>query len=129
MPMGLVSPTSIWPSVWALRRDLSHSTRSRSELIDLLSDAPTERRMDSVPARRILPLAEAIATAFGTLPQVAAVALAGSFAGQVADAQSDIDIYVYADTPIPVDRRTALMLQFTAHGAIGNQFWEPGDEW
>src|SRR5205823_11230113 len=106
------------------------STRGRvlKALLCAISTPVRSLMTDAVSTRTILPLAEALGAAFGALPQVAAVALAGSYASRVADAQSDIDLYVYADTPIPIDRRTAIMLQFTDQGVLDNQFWEPGDE-
>jgi hypothetical protein len=60
---------------------------------------------------------------------VAAVALAGSRTDDTTDIHSDIDLYVYADDLIPVQIRTAIMRRFTDHGEVGNEFWEPGDEW
>ena len=72
-----------------------------------------------------------MATAFSSLPGVEAVAVAGSRATGSKDERSDIDLYVYAATPISLAARRAVAARF-ASGAdveIGNEFWEPGDEW
>lgn len=67
-----------------------------------------------------------LAARFGRLPQVVAVALAGSHGAGAGDARSDFDLYVYALREIPVAFRRSLA---GPAGEIGNRFWEPGDEW
>ena len=60
-----------------------------------------------------------------------AVALGGSLATGTADASSDIDLYVYA-APLPeVSARAALAeaMGAAAGAEVGNDFFEPGDEW
>jgi len=74
-------------------------------------------------------LLETIAQKFGELPQVEAVAWAGSRVAEVADAKSDFDLYVYTTAEIPLDMRRNLAEQFAERVEINNQFWEPGDEW
>jgi len=76
-----------------------------------------------------MPLIETIAQKFGAMPQVEAVALAGSRTAEVADAKSDFDLYVYATAEIPLHTRQNLAAQFAERIEINNQFWEPGDEW
>lgn len=66
------------------------------------------------------------------LPDVRAIALAGSQTGGVADPLSDFDAYVYHDGPVPIAPRQALARDFaddTAAIEIDNRFWGPGDEW
>ena len=53
-------------------------------------------------------LAQRLATRFGELPQVEAVALTGSASMGVADAHSDIDLYVYLRADIAVAERIAV---------------------
>jgi hypothetical protein len=77
----------------------------------------------------IPPLAKAIAEKFGILPQVVAVALAGSRTSGTSNEQSDYDFYVYVQEDIPRDIRKKIAQEFAEHIEIGNQFWEPGDEW
>jgi predicted DNA-binding protein len=60
---------------------------------------------------------------------VVAVALAGSGVTGAADEQSDIDLYVYAGAPVAIADRVAIATSFAIHREIGNDFWEPGDEW
>ena len=59
-------------------------------------------------ADRLNPLALHIARRFGELPQVVAVALAGSSATGSADERSDLDLYVYALGEVPLSFRRAL---------------------
>jgi hypothetical protein len=75
-----------------------------------------------------LALAERIAGEFAFLPQVEAVAMAGSRASSFADGKSDVDLYVYVTADIPLDAR-ALIAAGSPYAAIGNTTWEPGDEW
>jgi predicted enzyme related to lactoylglutathione lyase/predicted nucleotidyltransferase len=67
-----------------------------------------------------------LAEQFGNLPQVVAVAMAGSQAAGGADEHSDIDLYVYSVAEVPVTFRRSLG---GPEAEIGNRFWEPGDEW
>ena len=74
-------------------------------------------------------LADAIAGRYGRLPQVEAVALAGSQASGTADRGSDLDLYVYTRAEIPVDVRTSIATARAEVAEVDNRFWEPGDEW
>lgn len=80
------------------------------------------------PARR-LARAREIAAEYALLPQVEAVALGGSHATGAADADSDLDFYVYVRTEIPLSERRRIATAHASHAEVGNQFWEPGDEW
>jgi len=73
--------------------------------------------------------AEEIAAAYGNLPEVTAVAIAGSRVGGSADPDADIDLYVYAAVPISMADRRAIAASFARRYEVGNAFWEPGDEW
>ena len=78
-------------------------------------------------------LATRIAAGFATLPEVEAVALAGS-RGRSAlgpDAASDIDLYVYTRGRIALDAREGV-LQATGGASradLGLDYWGPGDAW
>lgn len=74
-------------------------------------------------------VAASVATAFANLPEVVAVALAGSGGTGAADERSDIDLYVYAGAPVPMADRVAIATSFATRAEVGNDFWEPGDEW
>lgn len=80
---------------------------------------------DNTPA---LTLAAEIAERYASLPQVQAVTLGGSYATGQATANSDIDLYVYANATLALSVRAAIAGDTTA-AEIGNAFWEPGDEW
>jgi predicted nucleotidyltransferase len=73
-------------------------------------------------------LAKQIAARFEAIPEVAAVALAGSQTSPFADQRSDIDLYVYASEPVALSSR-AEVARDARQAEIGNSFWEPGDEW
>ena len=74
-------------------------------------------------------VAERVAEQYAALPSVEAVALGGSAASGVADEQSDIDLYVYSRSEIPISTRAAIARAAAARAEVDNRFWEPGDEW
>ena len=61
------------------------------------------------------------------LPQVEAIALGGSRAGEVFDASSDYDIYLYCTAPVPEQTRRAILEPICSVLEIGNDFWELED--
>lgn len=69
-----------------------------------------------------------VVEAVAGLPEVEAVALGGSRAAGAGDDASDVDLYVYAAAPPPLERRRALAAG-SPHAEIDNRFFEPGDEW
>jgi predicted nucleotidyltransferase len=73
-------------------------------------------------------LAQRVALRYAELPQVEAVALGGSRAAGADDANSDIDLYVYFREPISLESRRQIATPAT-RAEVGNDFWEPGDEW
>ncbi len=75
-----------------------------------------------------LAVAERVARQFASLPQVEAVALAGSRVSGFADAESDVDLYVYVTEDVALDLR-ARIAGGSPRMEIGNATWEPGDEW
>ena len=75
-------------------------------------------------------LARELARRFQAFPDVEAVAVGGSTAQGSGDPQSDVDLYVYAPTVIPLGAREALVAEMQASRADLNlQFWDLGDEW
>ena len=70
-----------------------------------------------------------IASAFGSIPGVEAVAWCGSAAMGVADAHSDFDFYVYTHAPVSLESRRAVILERSRHSQLNNTFWELEDEW
>ena len=76
-----------------------------------------------------LSLATDIAARYSALPQVEAVALAGSQTVGTAEPDSDIDLYVYIHSEIPISVRDRSATVNALRAEVNNQFWEPGDEW
>jgi predicted nucleotidyltransferase len=73
-------------------------------------------------------LYQKIASHYSLLAQVEAVAIAGSQITNTFDQRSDIDLYVYIQSDIPLHWRAAIMSN-ASDRELDNQFWEPGDEW
>ena len=74
-------------------------------------------------------LLEELTEEFKKLPEVTAVVLSGSKGGEFSDDHSDLDIYIYAEHEPSIAWRVDLGRKFGLHSHIGNNFWEPGDEW
>jgi len=70
-----------------------------------------------------------ITAEFARLPEVTAVVLSGSNGSGCPDAGSDIDLYVYAEHEPSQAWRGELARKLGERASIGNDFWEPGDEW
>ena len=61
------------------------------------------------------------------LPEVEAIALGGSRAGEVYDENSDYDVYVYCIRDISEEVRTQILSKYCRVMEIGNHFWEYED--
>jgi hypothetical protein len=83
--------------------------------------APAQQAIDDV--------ARSLAAAYAALPEVRAVAMAGSWAGDVADDASDLDLYVYYTTEIPLAPRSAVAAARGVAPDLDNRAFEPGDSW
>jgi hypothetical protein len=70
-----------------------------------------------------------IARRLGAMDGVIAVALGGSVATGLADARSDVDLYVYSPTPPPLPLRAELARDYDPAPELDNQAFGPGDEW
>ncbi len=75
-----------------------------------------------------LQTAHRVAARFAQLPDVEAVAIAGSQMSGTAGAHSDIDVYIYSHAEIPLDARMAIGAEFSDHVEIVD-YWGPGNEW
>lgn len=73
-------------------------------------------------------LASRVAGHYRSHAAVQAVALSGSGPSGMADAVSDVDLYVYCTAPLSLEFR-AQIAEPASRAEIGNAFWEPGDEW
>lgn len=60
---------------------------------------------------------------------VDAIAIGGSLGAGTGDSSSDIDLYVYATKIPPVEIRKKIITQRADKYEVGNDYWEPGDEW
>lgn len=61
------------------------------------------------------------------LPEVEAIALGGSRAGNVYDEKSDYDVYVYVTEDIPENKRGEIFAHYCSVTEIGNHYWETED--
>ena len=61
------------------------------------------------------------------LPQVEAIALGGSRAGEIFDDKSDYDVYLYCTAPVPEEIRRSILETYCSYMEIGNHFWEYED--
>lgn len=61
------------------------------------------------------------------LPQVEAIALGGSRAGEVYDENSDYDVYLYCSSIMEEEVRRSILEKYCSYMEIGNHFWEYED--
>jgi hypothetical protein len=80
---------------------------------------------------KYMELAQRVANLYTELPEVQAVALSGSLGGNLVDAASDIDLYVYTRSDIPLDVRQQIVEHSggASRADVGLNYWGPGDEW
>lgn len=62
-----------------------------------------------------------------SLPQIEAIALGGSRAGNHYDEKSDYDVYLYCTDAIPESIRRNILQKYCTYMEIGNHFWEYED--
>lgn len=74
-------------------------------------------------------IARDIASQFAEIDTVEAVTLGGSLAAGQADARSDIDLYVYSETPPPLEARARLIEPRSSRMELDNHFWDDSDFW
>ena len=75
-------------------------------------------------------VARKVAEGFRALASVEAVALGGSQAAGVTDADSDVDTYVFISSPIPVPDREAIIADLGAvRPGLNQTFWDVADGW
>lgn len=77
-----------------------------------------------------LELAYILADQFNQSPQVIAVALSGSVAAGNQNPGSDIDLYVFTTSEVPLHvRQTIVQSRGATRADLDLHFWDPGDEW
>lgn len=63
-----------------------------------------------------------------TLPEIKAIALGGSRAGENYDEKSDYDLYIYV-TAVPEEKvRKAILEKYCSYMELGNSYWELEDD-
>lgn len=72
-------------------------------------------------------MVEALFKELADLPEVEAVALGGSRAGDTYDEKSDYDVYLYCSGSIGEDVRKKILSKYCSVMEIGNHFWEYED--
>ncbi len=61
------------------------------------------------------------------LPQVEAIALGGSRAGENYDEQSDYDVYLYCTERIDTEKKKRILEKYCSYMELNNHFWELED--
>lgn len=64
---------------------------------------------------------------FSSLPQVEAIALGGSRAGEVFDEKSDYDIYLYCTGEVTEEEKRPILEKYCSYLELSNHFWELED--
>lgn len=74
-------------------------------------------------------IARALAKSYADIPDVEAVSIAGSAASGMSDEQSDVDLYIYSHTSVPLPIRKEITKARANQYEVGNELWEPHDAW
>ena len=69
-----------------------------------------------------------ILNVFKNFPQVRAIAIGGSNASKQADYLSDIDVYIFVESDIPVKERENFIKQISSKYETGGEYFGSGDE-
>ena len=72
-------------------------------------------------------MVNALFAELSALPQIEAIALGGSRAGDRFDEKSDYDVYLYCTGPIEEAVRREILSKYCAYMELGNHFWELED--
>lgn len=65
---------------------------------------------------------------FIELPEVEAIAIGGSTSAKTSDNTSDIDVYVFSRTGIPLEKRKNIIKPISTKHEIGGEYFGSGDE-
>lgn len=71
---------------------------------------------------------EALCATLRGLPEIEALVLGGSRAGEGYDRKSDYDLYVYCTEIPPAEARREILGRVCGHMELGNDFWELEDD-
>lgn len=82
-------------------------------------------------SRLLQTFAHRLSGLFSDLPAVEAVVLGGSHSAGLADAGSDLDLYVYSRSDVPLASRRSIVEVFggASRADLGMTFWGPSDAW
>lgn len=69
-----------------------------------------------------------IISEFSQFEEVEAIAIGGSSANKTSDNASDIDVYVFVDRDIPLEKRTEIIQKYSSNYEIGCEYFGSGDE-
>lgn len=62
------------------------------------------------------------------LPEITAITLGGSRASGYKDEDSDYDVYVYCENPVPAVTREAILKKYCKYIELANTYWEEEDD-
>ena len=65
---------------------------------------------------------------FQSFPQIRAIAIGGSGTNKTSDNLSDIDVYVFVESDIPVQQRENIVKRFSSKFEVGGEYFGSGDE-
>lgn len=65
---------------------------------------------------------------FGQFKEVEAIGIGGSSSAKTADMSSDIDVYIFVNDDISIEKRAELIKQHSTNYEIGGEYFGPGDE-
>lgn len=71
---------------------------------------------------------EKIINEYKNFEQVKAVAVGGSSAAKISDEISDIDLYVFVEKDIPVEKREVFTKKYSSKYEVGGEYFGSGDE-
>lgn len=95
--------------------------------VEYVDDYPLVNEEESMAEYNTIFSVEDLFHDISALPQVEAIALGGSRAGEVYDEKSDYDVYLYCTAPVPEEVRRELLGRYCSTMEIGNRFWEYED--
>lgn len=84
--------------------------------------------MAAEDSMKTTPLFDTLVNRFSALPQVEALALAGSRTTGFTDDKSDFDLYVYLNADLAPETRHGILLPLSAELELNSQFWETEDD-
>ncbi len=72
-------------------------------------------------------MVNALFAELAALPQVEAIALGGSRAGETYDEKSDYDVYLYCTGPVERQQKLPILQKYCSYMELSNHFWELED--